>query len=594
MRISNLPLFLSRHPASPLFLAVVAILLTTPSLRIGWNVDDYSQRFLLLGMQTRIPGESFSKFDMFSFLDGDPERNRLFMDAGLLPWWTFEGLRLRFFRPLSVLTHILDYSLWPNSAFLMHLQNLLWFGGVVALAAILYRRLLGLTWVAGLAALLYALDDAHGFPAGWIANRNTMIGTFWGFLSLYFHDRWRRDEWRPGMVLAPICFVAGLLSAEFAVGILAYFLSYFLFLEEKPLLERMRSYSPYLILFLLWQTFYRILGYGTFGSEYYVDPGSEPWQFLNGVLQRVPLLFVGQWAGPQPGITIILRENVIRALWLWGICFMAVWAVAMVPVIRRDRMARFWTVGMGLALLPICAVYPHERLLWFVGFGGMGLLAQFLEAVRERAPWLCKYRGKRILVKSLAVGFVALHLVLSPLALPLSSISLAMSKYLIDFPISRMDLGPKIESKDLVFVNAGSFFFSMNLQSIRALANEPLPRSVQLLSLGATPIEITRVDDHSLLLRPERGFFNTRFVRLLRSRSHPMQVGQTVTMTGMTAEVVSLTEGGDPAEVVFHFSESLDSDSFYWMQCTPEGEYVPFPLPREGETVTLPAVRMVM
>jgi hypothetical protein len=48
------------------------------------------------------------------------------------------------------------------------------------------------------------------------------------------------------------------------------------------------------------------------------------------------------------------------------------------PLLRRSATARFWGGGMALALVPACATLPANRLLFFVGLGGMGLLAEFL------------------------------------------------------------------------------------------------------------------------------------------------------------------------------------------------------------------------
>ena len=76
--------------------------------------------------------------------------------------------------------------------------------GVVALivfvglinVALLYRRILGPTWVAGLAALLYAIDEAHAAPAAYIANRNALIATCFGVLCLLCFARARQERWR--------------------------------------------------------------------------------------------------------------------------------------------------------------------------------------------------------------------------------------------------------------------------------------------------------------------------------------------------------------------------------------------------------------
>jgi len=62
--------------------------------------------------------------------------------------------------------------------------------GVVAM---FYRQLMLSAWLAGLAALLYTIDDAHSMVAGWVANRNASLMLLFGVLALMAHVRWRRE-----------------------------------------------------------------------------------------------------------------------------------------------------------------------------------------------------------------------------------------------------------------------------------------------------------------------------------------------------------------------------------------------------------------
>lgn len=41
----------------------------------------------------------------------------------------------------------------------------------------------GEPWVAGVAMLLFAVDDVHGQAAGWISSRNTLLSACFGFLA---------------------------------------------------------------------------------------------------------------------------------------------------------------------------------------------------------------------------------------------------------------------------------------------------------------------------------------------------------------------------------------------------------------------------
>ena len=124
----------------------------------------------------------------------------------------------------------LDFLLWPELPALMHLHSLLWLALLAWAATLLYRETLGATWAAGLAALLYAVDDAHAAPAAYIANRNALVATAFGVLCLLCFARWRRQGWRPGAVLSPALLALALAAGEIALATAAYLGSYALLL----------------------------------------------------------------------------------------------------------------------------------------------------------------------------------------------------------------------------------------------------------------------------------------------------------------------------------------------------------------------------
>ncbi len=136
----------SRH--LPVIAAALAVLLALPSLGVGWILDDDFHRTILLE-RSRLRDLLGGPSEMFRFFRGDPERTGRLMDIGLFPWWTDPGLKGEFLQALTVLTHRLDYALWPDSAATMHAHSLFWLGAVAAVTAAFYRRMLGATRVAG-------------------------------------------------------------------------------------------------------------------------------------------------------------------------------------------------------------------------------------------------------------------------------------------------------------------------------------------------------------------------------------------------------------------------------------------------------------
>lgn len=414
------------HRCWPAVLALLAVVLVSPSLRVGWVMDDHILRLATVG----IPGDSEvigSPLDMFRLLDGDPERAGRWMDLGMLPWWTFKEVKAAFWRPLTSATHCLDFRLWPWSPALMHVQSVLWYGVLVAVVAFAYRRFLGRTWLAGAAALLYAIDDAHGLPVGFLANRNAILATLFGILTIIAHDRWRRPAsgparaWRGGAILGPLCLVASLLSAEAGIATCAYLAAHVLFLDRAVWRSRLMAMAPYVLLVFLWRIVWGYLGYGVSGMELYIDPVAEPLRFAHAVVNRAPVLLLGQWGFPPSGIAMALGPEGMARLWLGASFFLVVLAAVLSPLLRREPMARFFAFGMVFSVIPICATFPMDRLLFFVGFGAAGLLAQFLAITFGRPAWRPANFTWRVAAVALGSVFTLLHLVIAPLALPARS-----------------------------------------------------------------------------------------------------------------------------------------------------------------------------
>jgi hypothetical protein len=362
------------HPSLPFIAVILAVGLTFPSLWNGFVLDDHTHRNVLLAdipMSVRF----MSALNLFCFMSEENSwQARDGKKVGIVPWWSPEDSKICFFRPLTSITHWLDYQFWPDRPILMHLQSLAWFGMLVFLVAILYRRILGVKWVAGLAALFFALDPAHGIPVGFLANRNALIACVFGVLCLLGHDQWKQKGWKPGFLLGPLCFALALLSAEAGIAIGAYLLSYTLFLEQGSIRKRLIHLTPYALVFLPWAVTYVLLDCGSRNIPLYTDPLNEPLLYLKAIFFRAPVYLLGQWTLPIGFHSINWPSMIHRA----GLIFSALLVFILIPFIRKDRTAQFWTLGMFLSLLPICAVQSQDRNLLFVGLGAMGLLAQWI------------------------------------------------------------------------------------------------------------------------------------------------------------------------------------------------------------------------
>ena len=148
-----------------MILAVAAVAMTLPALWTGLLFDDLwhwaelagpeqvDDRLSRVGVDTNSSGElAAAMTDLFVVVS--PKKNlRQLVNYGALPWWTYDRLKVSAWRPVSSVTHWLDYRLFGDCPLEMHIHNLAWLALAVALITMLYRRLLGACWIAGLAAV---------------------------------------------------------------------------------------------------------------------------------------------------------------------------------------------------------------------------------------------------------------------------------------------------------------------------------------------------------------------------------------------------------------------------------------------------------
>ncbi|MCP4808085.1 MAG: hypothetical protein GY884_22300 [Proteobacteria bacterium] len=180
-----------------------------------------------LGVGERMP-RYFEQFrdpwgtpNVFAFFHGD---NAQWVESGMVPWWLDPALDIRFLRPLSTLTHVIDHQLFGTWAVGPHAHGILWYVASVVVVGLFLREVLP-ERIAWISTLLFALDDAHWYAALWIANRNALVALVPALLGLVAHIRWRRG-WRPGLPLSVLGLALGLAGGEPALGVFALLLAY--------------------------------------------------------------------------------------------------------------------------------------------------------------------------------------------------------------------------------------------------------------------------------------------------------------------------------------------------------------------------------
>ena len=572
------------RPRALHWIVALAALLTLPSLGAGLTLDDHMHR-------TMLDGGPFARapHDLYAFMPDDEQFRRMGREMGGLPWYADRKLRASLWRPLASLSITMDYHLWRHVVPLAHLQSVLWYAALALAVGLLFRRLIATPWVAALAALLYAVDEAHGFPVGWIANRNAVMAMTFGALSLLCYVRWRQEDgpwWRA--LQAPALLVVGLLCGEAALAVTAYMFAHAVFMQRGPLVRRLASLVPCALACVAWRVVYVSLGHSFGGSSLYIDPTSEPLAFLQAAPARVAVLLQGQLT---PLTSEIYSMALGRPWTAFALVAAATNGLALFVLwrwLRGNPTAQFWLCGMVLSVLPSCATFAHDRLLFPVGIGAFGLMAQWLAGPSEAPAGLPESYWRRLPVRALAGCWILFHLVLAPLQMPIKSLApLFIGKAFEQAARSLDRVEPRAEV-NLIYVNAPGFFQSAWCPLIRAQLGLAAPNKVRVLGSTLGRVEVTRPDRRTLRLRAlEGGGFGSGMMdSLMYAAEAPFTAGQQHRLSDVTITLGPLNARGRPRELTCRFTGYLDRLGYTWTAWHHDG-YRRFPLPRPGQTVFL-------
>jgi len=570
------------------WLAACALILSSPALWIGFYLDDYVGRYIY----SQLPGAA-QLFELYSggygLADGDPAHNHWQIEQGWAPWWTYDQLRIRLFRPLGILSHRLDFTYWPDSPWLMHLHSLLWLALLVIACTHLYRTVHLDPTTAGLAAVLFTFDHTHGFVSGYICNRHALITALPSVLALTLHIRASRHRSRGMLLAAYACYACALLCGESAVACAGYLFAYAVCAEPGSPRGRALRFAPYLVITLLWRALYTWAGFGGVGSGLYIDPAADPLGYARTLLERTPVLILGQFLAPPAELYALWPSAYARAMW-WGACAFSLALLAgLTPLLGRDRTARFWALGAVISLIPAASAYPHNRQLLFTSFGAMGLLAQcwHLHAVSLRGQ---RISGITHFSRELGGVLYVSHILLSPLVLPLTSCGIAVTAPLSHAAAEVRDL-VDLADQDVVFVTSPDYFAVKLVQLFQRLDHAPLPRRIRALSFGPEHVRVRRSAPDTLELDYAEGILSTPFSELYRDRRLPMQRGEHIDLQGLSINVLDITNDARARRVRFHFDTPLEAARLRFLVWR-HGHYEPWSPPAVGQHTDLPPARL--
>lgn len=587
----------------------LGLFLHWPSVHSGYRGDDYPQRAMLLGdfASPRAP------LDLFDFASGNPSDIGRLMDFGYVPWWTVPDLRLRMFRPLASALMVLDQRVLGLSTELQHAHSLLWYALLVLVCSRLYRRWLSLP-AAAVATFLFAVEEGHTVPVGWLANRSTLTATALGLLTLELHASAREasaetPDKRLSIVRAAataLCAALALLAGEYAFTALAYVFAYECFRSE-PIAERLKRSLPVIVPTFVYLLVHSAIGSDIRGSGFYLSPIREPFTYTAEALLRVPAMFSdlsfgvpADWFnGVGPLRNWFLRKNWFSAeawrlipawpIWHAALGYLAIlafgWflreAIARSPEDRRRPLLVF-ALGALVSLFPAAGSLPGDRLIVAAAAGVSGIYGTLIVHALPRPG---QFRARTIL--AWLVAFV----VAGPLSIDrvyhqAEGFAFSSEGQRLWARAAEMPAGDAARTTRVYLLGTADFLSAANLPWARHVEGEPLPLSYRRLSAGVMPCDVLRTSDRSLRIMPLSSDLKySAAPSLYRLESTPLLPNQLVRMPGLDV-LVERVRDGNPALMQFTFDRPLEDPGLWFLESTVDG-LKRVTLPKVGETVRL-------
>lgn len=515
----------------PLTLVILTVAICIPTLPSGLFGDDLVHRQIVAAFnEQNSPLQSFLKtcLHLFNFTGEQYAQITGIEKFGAIPWWTHPETESAFWRPLSAATHWVDYTLWPESAWVMHLHTGLYFAAIIAMLWLLLKSFLNglpnpndattlsdqpnpkivFTILAPLLIIFFLLDFSHLFPFFWVANRNIILALFFCCVALYCHHLWRQQQKLDHLASAMVALFMSLLSAEGGLATTAYLFAYAIAVEKSSLWRRLFSLLPYLFVIIAWRWIYYRLGFGDANNGLYIDPIGSPELFISNLIVHWPILFFGN-------ITALDTYHLTLApIWkttfAWACLILSIYFVYLTRrTLERYPLAQFGLIGLSISLIPICAMsVPGGRLFFFASLGTAFYLSHVIvdwyQQLSDEKSWLMRLYKLRFSV------LVGVHLVLMVPLIALISLVGAINgagglHKSADFS-SWINDG----TETLVIVNAPNPFSTIYTPSHFNSRQEKYPLRIIQLSPGYSSMTLKKITHKDFLLTAETPFLFER------------------------------------------------------------------------------------
>lgn len=269
------------------------------------------------------------------------------------------------YRPISMVSFALDYSIWRYNPFGYHLTNLI-LNSFVCILIFNFIKSFSTPNIAFWSAFLFAVHPVHCDAVSWVMARGDILSTLFMVLSLYLYSIFLKEFSKKSLILAYISFCFAILSKENAVifPFIIFLFNYYFGNNDK-----IRFIIPFFLILIVYSWFrFQILPQPLGKDNPFI------WSFLTSF--RLAFEYVRLLIFPYPLKVIYynlpIYKNIFDFEWLFFFGFFISLSILVMYIGRKNRIIMFSYGSFIISLLPISG-YPNiidispiaERYLYF-------------------------------------------------------------------------------------------------------------------------------------------------------------------------------------------------------------------------------------
>lgn len=152
--------------------------------------------------------------------------------------FSFDSMKLGFYFPLTILSHLLDVSLFDLNSRYHHLTNIIIHVLNTVLVFYIFRVTTHNNFNSFVIALLFAIHPLHVESVAWIAERKDVLSSFFALLSLLFYAHYAAKKSLTFYLLTFFFYLSGLLSKTMVITLPFVFLLFDLWPLRRISLKR--------------------------------------------------------------------------------------------------------------------------------------------------------------------------------------------------------------------------------------------------------------------------------------------------------------------------------------------------------------------